>query len=461
MAVLFATLLSLVGPVAMTIGRLPCQEPLERTETWDNGNLKVRFFVDEAGKQHGTYEEWAESGTRIRLSKYVRGVQEGPHAEWSADGQRLLTCTYRGGELHGFAETFHPNGEVATSGRYAAGKRTGKWVERDAAGDRERLAEYRDGKLHGTLRIKQKGKTLTKQMWRDGDLVELDDLRPFPVPREQLLQETRTILATPMGKATDDAKAGLRHEALLRLRAYRNLCGLAQADMVLVHEWNDLCDAAAEVCRANGDIGHEPPRPPGFDEARYQQGAIGAKSSNLSRAPTLPMSVDDYMDDSDPRNIEHVGHRRWCLNPAMRRVGFGTADDFHAMWAFDASGNTPKGMTAIYYPPAGFVPVDMFASHHAFSIILLRGSAPKTQLLGASVRKLDDDYLPEGDPLPVDNCHVAEGGPDTGPCIIFRAPSIEVAPGRRYLVEVSLDGGKTQAHRYVVEFTEAAITTAK
>ena len=66
-----------------TAVRPPCKEsnPLERTETWPNGNLKLRSFVGEAGKQQGIYEEWAENGTRTRLSKYVHGVQEGSHAE--------------------------------------------------------------------------------------------------------------------------------------------------------------------------------------------------------------------------------------------------------------------------------------------------------------------------------------------------------------------------------------------
>jgi hypothetical protein len=173
------------------------------------------------------------------------------------------------------------------------------------------------------------------------------------------------------------------------------------------------------------------------------------------------MSVDDYMDDSDPTNIDCVGHRRWCLNPAMRRVGFGTADAFHAMWAFDRSGKAPRGMAAVYYPPQGFVPVDLCEAHHAFSIILLRGGAPKTESLHVNVRKLDDDYIPEGDPLTLDHCQVAQDGPPTGPCVVFRAPSIEVAPGRRYLVEVSFDGGKSQEHRYVVEFTEATGAAAK
>ncbi len=38
--------------------------------------------------------------------------------------------------------------------------------------------------------------------------------------------------------------------------------------------------------------------------------------------------------------------------------------------------------------------------------------------------------------------------------LIFRPVGLVVAPGRRYWVEVSYDGGKTQAHEYLVEFVD-------
>jgi hypothetical protein len=177
---------------------------------------------------------------------------------------------------------------------------------------------------------------------------------------------------------------------------------------------------------------------------------------------SLPHSVDSYMDDSDPSNIDRVGHRRWCLNPELRKTGFGSADGFHAMWSMDDSGKAPKGLAAVFYPPRGYVPIDMFAAGRAFSIaplheeraafVGMRFGEPKKDAFVARVQALDDDYVASGAPLPLDWCSTAGGGYGGSPCLVFRARDLVVEPGRKYLVDVSIDAGKNSAFRYVVEF---------
>jgi hypothetical protein len=44
---------------------------------------------------------------------------------------------------------------------------------------------------------------------------------------------------------------------------------------------------------------------------------------------------------------------------------------------------------------------------------------------------------------------------------VFRAKNLLVAIGARYLVEVSIDAGKSPAHRYVVEFCEPVATDTR
>ena len=434
--------------------------PSERTETWPDGTLRARYTIDERGQKHGHLEQWAANGTRTLFEQYVHGKLHGAHREWTDTGAMVCSFLFQDDQLHGLCESFHPNGRVATTGSYRDGKRTGKWTEMDPTGDRRRSAEYRDGLLHGTLRILLKSHVLTRQTWKNGELLELDELVPFPVPRERLLTQLHQILATERLANPADAKSLLRQDALLRLRAYRHLCGLPEVEMSLWQPWNDLCDAAAEVCRRNGAIDHHPPQPPGMDAARYRQGVEGAGNSNLATGGSLVDSVDQYMDDSDPSNIDRIGHRRWCLNPTMKKVAFGTDETFHAMWSMDSSGNAPKGLDAVYYPPRGHVPVDLFSAGRTFSIAMMHGSTPKADELRASIRPLDDDWLP-GVPLELDALHVAVGGFGTGTCLVFRAKGLEAAVGRRFLVEVSTDGGKTQAYRYVVAFCEPVVNTAK
>jgi hypothetical protein len=139
----------------------------------------------------------------------------------------------------------------------------------------------------------------------------------------------------------------------------------------------------------------------------------------------------------------------------MGKTGFGTDGSFHAMWSMDASGGGAKGVANVFYPPRGYVPVDLFTAHRAFSITLLRGGTPKKDELVVRITALDDDYLASGEPLRLDWCAVAGGGYGSAPCLVFRAPAIVVAPRSKYLVDVSTDGGKSSEYRYVVEFCDA------
>ncbi|MEO6596157.1 MAG: hypothetical protein ABIP94_15525 [Planctomycetota bacterium] len=438
------------------------QEPKanERATTWPDGAPKERYTVDERGDKHGQLQQWAQNGTRTLFEVYSHGRLHGAHREWTEAGAPVCSFSFQNDQLHGLCEAFHANGRTASTGTYREGKRTGKWTELDASGERRRLADYRDGLLHGNVRILQKAKVLTRQTWKRGELVDLDGLQPFPLPRNTVLSQLRAILATETLPDAKDPKAELRQAALLRLRAYRQLCGLPHTDMVLWQPWNELCDAAAEVCHQNGKIDHHPAKPAGIDEARYKQGTEGARNSNLAIGGSVVDSVDSYMDDSDPSNIDRIGHRRWCLNPTMEKVAFGTDENFHAMWSMDGSGSAPKGLDAYYYPPPGYVPVDLFSSQRAFSIAMKGGGAPKADELRPSIRPLDSDYLP-GEPLELDAQHTAGGGFGTGTCLVFRAKDLQVAVGSRYLVEVSTDGGKSQDYRYVVEFCEPVLGATK
>lgn len=443
-------------PLLLAAGLLG-QQPAatEQIETWPDGSIKRRYAVDEAGRTHGRLEEFTPDGVRTLSSVFTHGLRDGEHKEWRDDGRKLRSCRYRKDVLHGPYEEFDADGRLIAQGAYRDGNRHGSWLDVRQDG-RRRTAEFRDGVLHGAVRIQSGGRTISRQTWRGGELQQLDGLEPFPVPVGALREQLIGILtAAPAALDPADPLAAERHAALQRLRAYRHLSGLPHAELVLVPEWNLRCDAAAETCRRLGRLDHRPERPDGMDAARYALGLDGASHSNLAISGSLARSVDQYMDDSDPSNIDRLGHRRWCLNPAMRRTGFGSDQRYHAMWSMDASGSAPKGLAAVYYPPRGYVPVDLFSARRAFSITLLRGSAPRREDLAIEVRELDGDYLPAGQPLPLDHCDLAGGGFGAGPTIAFRPTGIAVEPGRRYLVEVSTDGGKSVVHRYVVEFCTA------
>lgn len=432
------------------------ETPGARLETWPDGSPRRQWSVDDAGREHGKVEEFAADGTRTLLAFYAHGVLDGDQRQWREDGTRQRFAHYRKGVLDGRYEEFDAENRSVLQGVYKDGERNGTWTEVEGGGRRVRTASFRAGVLHGTRKIQIDGKLRSKQQWKDGLLVQLDDLKPFDRTSTALCEELQAILvAEPKALDPKDPLAARRQEALRRLQAYRHLCGLSWRDMTLVDDWNLRCDAAAEACRMLGRLDHRPPRPDGMAADRHALAFDGASHSNLAIGGSLARSVDQYMDDSDPSNIDRIGHRRWCLAPAMQRTGFGSSGNFHAMWSMDASGSAPKGLATVCYPPRGYVPVDLFSARRAFSITLLRGGAPKADGLAVRVRELDVDYVPADEPLALDHCDVAAGGFGAGATIVFRPVGIVVQPGRRYLVEVSSDGGRTDDHRYVVEFCAA------
>ncbi len=428
----------------------------ERVETWPDGKPKLRVPLDEQGREDGLLETFAPNGTKTLSANYAHGEKHGTWREFDEQGKKLRFLIYQQDQLHGRCEEWHPGGAVLAAGSYQKGLRTGSWTFEDETGIRRKVADYKDDLLNGNVKITVAGKPFSKQVWDVGEIVELDGMRTFPTPRLQLARELRAILeATPAAPDASDPHAGERAAALRRLQAYRALVGVPWKAMQLHAEWNVRCDAAAEVCRALGGLDHTPSKPIGFDDARFQLGYEGASHSNLAVNGSLVGSVDSYMDDSDPSNIARIGHRRWCINPAMRKTGFGSAGNYHAMWSFDESGGAQKGLDSVYYPPRGYTPVDLFSARHACSISIVRGKAPKKAELKVSIRELDAEYLPSSGPLELDHCDVAGGGFGSTSCVVFRARGIRVEPGVRYLFEASFDSGKTNAHVYVVEFIDA------
>jgi hypothetical protein len=429
----------------------PAQER-ERTEVVEHdaeGRVAVRYTVDEQGRRDGKLERFDAAGRCVVLAHYRRDEPHGSWREWNAAGRLRVDAEYDSGVRHGRWDEYGDDGARTMVARYREGKLHGRVVVLSADRRRERTATYRDGELHGAVEVVIDRKLASKQRWRDGELEVLDGLRPFPVARDALRTQLGAILATPPPPGTEAGDVE-RWRALRSLQAYRALCSLDWEDMTLRPEWNALCDAAAELCRRNGDLSHQPPRPAGIDDDLYRRAVLGASRSNLATGGMV-RSVDFYMDDSDPANIDRIGHRRWCLNPAMRVTGFGESGDYSAMWSMDASGNARKGLTAVLYPPAGYVPVDFFGERHAWSVAPLRGSLPAEKDLRVVVRALDGEYVAAGDPLALDFAKLAGGGFGSGPCLIFRPVGAAVEPGRRYSVEIAA-AGEEPVYRYVVEF---------
>jgi len=252
---------------------------------------------------------------------------------------------------------------------------------------------------------------------------------------------------------------------LARLNGHRYLAGLSH-DVRLDEElcWN--AKFGAELCRQVGRIDHTPPKPPGMDDATYRRGFEATTNSNLfwtSGADGLAGSVDGYMDDSDPSNVRRVGHRRWCLNPPMAKVGFGAVGGYSAMWCFDRSGSEARG-AIVCFPAAGFHPIAYFTPGTAWSVMLdparHRLAGPNVRVLNvrvfalspAEARRFPADLkgLKEV-PLTDVNLDRSSIGSLTE-CLIFR-PKAKVGRGDRFGVVIEgVQGAPGSRLAYSVEF---------
>ena len=133
----------------------------------------------------------------------------------------------------------------------------------------------------------------------------------------------------------------------------------------------------ALVNALNDELTHFPAKPAGMDETQFQLGAAATKSSNLfSGDPTLYSNVLGYMSDSDTSNIDRLGHRRWIINPMMKKTMMGfvrlnKGQPYATLYAFDQSRpQSEVDYSYIAWPAAGYFPAEMLQPDDAWSVSL-------------------------------------------------------------------------------------------
>ncbi len=412
----------------------------EIVEHYPDGTVLARYQRDSNGRLHGRYVDYHPNG-KMRTKTY-----------------------FREGWMQGSYEAFHDNGERFVEASHERGLLEGTYRERFPDGTPRVVGEYVEGERHGTFEHARGGKVVAVQEWAADELVLLNGVAPYPRPLDEIAatlariydesDEIPTLGELPRGREAAPADPELeaaRAAAVRRLRAYRSLCGVPWDDLVLDASYGYYAQAGARLLAVIGRIEHTP-KNPGLPADEYRDGYTGTSNSNLASGSTLVDSIDQYMDDSDPTNIDRVGHRRWCLNPPMQRTGFGIVGRISAMWALDRGRSSVPPWSTIRYPPAGYVPTEYFGPRHAWSVRLSTDAfgIPKVGALEIVVVRLDDELVPQGAPLELDYLGVS------GEQVIFRPVGVDVAPGSRYWVELGgvVPRGEDDPVRYLVEFVE-------
>lgn len=327
---------------------------------------------------------------------------------------------------------------ASESGLLRAGDRDGTFELRGDDGELTMTGTRREGKLDGLATYYEKGKPVRTLVFKAGTLT-------FDRP----LTEIRAALARFAKEGKDETE-----KALARLKAFRYLTNVPFDDIVLDAEYVRCAVLGSKLNKELGRLEHFP-KNPGWPEDEFKLAFRALSAGNLGFGnSTLSSAVDGWMDDSDKFNIKHLGHRRWCLDPMMVKVGFGRTGLFSVMHCQDRSRSKPPPFDFVAFPPEGPVPAGFFRPSYAWSLSVNparfdvnKKATPAVYPLDAMGRKekaLDLEYTNFDDlPFGVANC------------LIFRPAKLSTAAGSRYLVEIEglhPRGKKDSVLRYVVEF---------
>lgn len=153
--------------------------------------------------------------------------------------------------------------------------------------------------------------------------------------------------------------------AITVLNQVRYIAGI-DADVVLGEEFVQQVQASVLVNWANGKLNHYPSKPDEMPNELYELGKLGSGKSNLGVGykNLNQVILSGWMGDSDDSNKDRVGHRRWCLNPAMMKTAFGVANDYYAMYALDES--RKSSYTGVAWP-AQTMPLQYFGNTYVWS----------------------------------------------------------------------------------------------
>ncbi len=404
----------------------------EQVETYPDGTQKAVYTIAADGTRNGVFKEY------------------------HPDGKLKAQGAYRQGKLSGPYKSHYPSGRIHVRASYHDGELTGKYTEMTDQGKPLRQASYKEGKLHGQSQEYEDGELVKDELWFDGHLAiprsakliaaDLAAIRRIPI---ETTGEVPQVSPEVLAAVKDPAAHARRENALRALMSFRCICGLPYEDMKLDWTYIAHCEAGSQLLAKIGKLDHTPANP-GMPEAEYRFAYEGTSKSNLSSVGSPADSIRMFMNDSDERNIDRVGHRRWCLNPPMLKTGFGSSGGFTAMWSMDRSRKDAPDYQYVAFPPRGLVPTESFRESYAWSVSVnpkkYREPDPQAvevQVFPAAVNLRRGSMEKAPAALPIGYFKVSLDRFAIPNCIIFRPAGVKVRPGAAYWVEIS--GLKTAA----------------
>lgn len=268
-----------------------------------------------------------------------------------------------------------------------------------------------------------------------------EEIREYIKSNESYLNQSVSYIETPStispysaGKLSEDTYEG----ALGMVKNIRYIAGLS-TDIECDDVYNECAQAASLICAVNNTISHTPNRPVDMDDTLYNLGKTGAAESNLASGySSLNNAIlTGWMNDSNANNIDRLGHRRWVLNPAMKKIGFGIVNKYYAMHVI--GGNVSTDNVTVMWP-AQQMPLEYFFGG-VWSVST--GNSEKISDISVKLVRQSDqrtwNFSQNEDTGSNDTGYfnVNNDGYGCKGCIIFRPDNIEYHVGDVYNVSIS------------------------
>ena len=206
----------------------------------------------------------------------------------------------------------------------------------------------------------------------------------------------------------------------------RYIAGLPY-DVELSAEYSDLCQHGAVLLTAIDKLDHTPSKPGDMSDEFFEKAYKATSSSNLSTVNVPSTTVFRYMDDNGANNLETVGHRRWILNPPMKKTGFGMgATRYGVMYAFDKSRSGTVDYDYITWPSPGVFPTEFVNYILPWSITVnaQKYGTPDVNKITVTVKNVNNGeiwtFSNNSSATPNTYFGVNKGGYGINNCIIFR-----------------------------------------
>ena len=194
------------------------------------------------------------------------------------------------------------------------------------------------------------------------------------------------------------------NDALRELNYIRQIAGVP-SNVVLSPELNDLAQHGAVLLDALDILTHTPGRPRDMDKNFYEKGYQATShgnihvgkyyyNGNMSGNSSIAKTLLDYATD-DGSNASTLGHRRWLLNPRLKKTGFGisTRRGYSVMYVIDEYKNYDAYIKNMAWPIRDDF-ISWPAKNNNHPVKYFPDSAPWSVILSNTIyEKCDDNKI--------------------------------------------------------------------